>query len=283
MPKPPRSTPERPSLIDQTLDRAVLAFQAQRPDEAARIAAEVLRSARGDLRAAQLLGQALLMQGRALAAIEALGPVARRSGDPVVETLLARALADAGRGAEADDLLRKATTRRPVYPLAFVELGDRLGKAGRFDEAAAVFEAGLALAPQAQVLRVALGYLHLQRNDRVSARALFTAVRAAAPERHDALLGLADVLARDGDHAAAADLYRQALAARPLDPTTRISLGKCLLELGERGAGEAALRAAAQGGAAMLGPALAALCATPRGRVFLRPSAAARYLRGGAG
>ena len=161
MPKRPRPLPERPSLIDQTLDRAVLAFQAQRPDEAARIAAEVLRSARGNLRAAQLLGQALLMQARPLEAVEVLGPVARRSGDPGIETLLARALAEAGRGAEAQDLLRKATTRRPAYPLAFVELGDRLGKAGRFDEAAAVFEAGLALAPEAQVLRVALGYLRL--------------------------------------------------------------------------------------------------------------------------
>ena len=278
MPKRPRPLPERPSLIDQTLDRAVLAFQAQRPDEAARIAAEVLRSARGNLRAAQLLGQALLMQARPLEAVEVLGPVARRSGDPGIETLLARALAEAGRGAEAQDLLRKATTRRPAYPLAFVELGDRLGKAGRFDEAAAVFEAGLALAPEAQVLRVALGYLRLQRNDRAGARALFTAVRAAAPERHDARAGLAEVLARDGDHAAAADLYRQALAARPQDAATQISLGKCLLELDERAAGEAALRGAAQGGAAMAGPALVALCATSHGRLFLRPSAAARFL-----
>ena len=41
----------------------MLAFQAGRPDEAERIAAQVLNSARTHVRAGQILGQALLMQG----------------------------------------------------------------------------------------------------------------------------------------------------------------------------------------------------------------------------
>ncbi len=278
MPKRPPPLHDRPSTIAEALERAALAIRDQRLAEAERLAAAVLKSNPVHVPAAQLLGQALLLQGRAQDALEPLRRAARRSRDPALETLLARALSDAGQGEAALDQLRQATTRRPAYPLAFLELGDQLGKLGRLDEALAVFEAGLALSPQAAVLRVGLGYLHLARNDRASARALFLAVREAAPERQDALVALANVLALDGDDAAAAELYRQALAKRPDDAATRIGLGKCLLEMGDRDAGEAALRAAARGGAQMAGPALAALAATAHGRFFLRPSDAAKFL-----
>jgi Tfp pilus assembly protein PilF len=143
----------------------------------------------------------------------------------------------------------------------------------------AVFESGLALEPDAIILRVGLGYLHLHRNERPKARDLFLQVRAAAPERHDALVGLASVMVLDGEYAAAADLYRLALGVRPDDAVTRISLGKCLLEMGKRDAGEATLRAAARGAAQMAGPAIVALAGAPHGRFFLRPSAAAKFLR----
>jgi len=278
MSKRPPASHERPSTIHDALERAVLAVRTQRLDEAERLAGDVLKSNRGNVLAAQVLGQALLLQDRAPDAIDPLQRAARRSNDPAIETLLARALADAGRGDEALDQLRRATARRPPYPQAFLELGDQLGKAGRFDEGIAAFESGLALTPDAAVLRVGLGYLHLHRNDRARARDLFLQVRAAAPERHDAPVALANVMAMDGDYAAAAELYRQALGLRPDDAETQISLAKCLLEMGERGAGEAALRAAARGRAHMAGPAVTALAATPHGRFFLRPSAAAKFL-----
>ena len=278
MPNPPPSPRDRPSTIQEALDRAALALQAQRFDEAEHLAEGVLKSNRNNLPAARLLGQALLLQGRPEAAIEPLRRMARRSQDPAIETLLARALTDAGRRDEALGQLRQATERRPPYPLAFVELGDLLGKLGRLDEALAVFEAGLALAPDAAILRMGLGHLRLKRNDRAAARALFAQVRAAAPERHDARVALADVLVLDGDYAAAADLYRLALDMRPDDPMTRISLGKCLLEMGDRNAGEAALRAAARHGASTAALAVTALAATSHGRFFLRPSAAAKFL-----
>ncbi|THD54171.1 MAG: tetratricopeptide repeat protein [Phenylobacterium sp.] len=250
----------------------------QRFDEAERLAGNVLKSNPGNVPAAKLFGQAVLLQSRPAEAIAPLQRAARRSRDPAIETLLGRALAEAGRGAEALDQLRQTTHHRPPYPLAFVELGDELGKLGRFDEALAVFEAGLALAPDAPVLHMALGYLHLNRNHRAAARTLFQRVRAAAPERYDARVALANVMTLDGDYAGAADLYRQALEMRPEDAMTRISLGKCLLEMGERAEGEATLRAATRRGAPVTGMAIAALAATPHGRFFLRPSAAARFL-----
>jgi Tfp pilus assembly protein PilF len=125
---------------------------------------------------------------------------------------------------------------------------------------------------------VGLGYVHLNRNDRVAARDQFQQVRAAAPGRYDGMVGLANVLALDGEYAEAAALYRQALELQPDNALTRLSLGRCLLEMGERDAGETALRAAAGGSPERVWPAIVALAATPRGRVFLRPSAAARFL-----
>jgi tetratricopeptide (TPR) repeat protein len=278
MPKP--SQEGRPSAHAPALEQATAALQRQRPDEAERLASAVLRADRGNVAAAQILGTALLMQARPLEAVEALKPAARRSQQPVLETLLARALAAAGRQEDAFAALRTATERRPVYALAFLDLGVGLGEAGRCAEGIEVLEAGLALAPDADGLRVALGHLHLKRSECVQARAAFRQVHTAAPGRHDAMIGLAKVLVLDGDYAAAADLYRRALAQRPDDPATRLALGKCLLEMGQREAGEAAIRAAGRGAAPLAGMAISALAATTHGRVFLRPSAAAKFLRG---
>jgi Flp pilus assembly protein TadD len=102
---------------------------------------------------------------------------------------------------------------------------------------------------------------------------------AAAPERPDVLAALAKVMALDGDYAAAADLFRRALRLRPDDAMSRNNLGLCLLEMGEREAGEASLRAAAPGAPQMAGLAITSLAASSHGRFFLRPSAAAEFLR----
>ena len=278
MSKPPPPLSLRPATIQEALDRAVAALRAGRLEEVEQLAAGVVKSNPGHRLAGHLLGQALLMQGRPEAALVPLRRAARRCDDPVLETLLARARSETGQGQAALETLAAATGRRPAYPQAFLELGEQLGKLGRYDEAEAAFEAGLELAPDAHVLRVGLGHLLLARNARDRARALFAQVHAAAPERHDARVGLAHVLALDGDYAGAAGLYRQALALRPEEPALRIGLAKCLLEMGERAAGETVLRAAARGPSAAAGPAITALAATPRGRVFLRPSAAARFL-----
>jgi tetratricopeptide (TPR) repeat protein len=278
MSKPPRPASERPGTNHQALEQAGLALRRQQPDEAERLSAGVLKADRGNIAAAQLLATALLLQGRAEEAIGPLQRAARRSRDPAIETLLARSLAAVGRTDDALDRLRLATERRPPYPPAFLELGVGLSDLGRVDEGAAVLEGGLALMPDADGLRLGLGYLHLKRNDRSSARQTFQKVHAAAPGRPDAMVGLAQVLALDGEYSAAADLYRRAIALRPDDAAMRVGLGKCLLEMGQRVAGETTIRAAAGGSAALAGKAITALAATPHGRLFLRPSAAAKFL-----
>lgn len=265
--------------ISKTLENAVFALRTQRPQEAERLAAGVLKSNRGNALAAQVLGRALLMQNRPAEAIVALERAARRSDDPAIETELAIALAAVGRRDEALDQLRRTTARRPPFPSAFVEHGGQLAKIGRFEEAIAVLESGLALTPDVVDLRMELGFVHLKRNDRTTARAMFLQVLAAAPERHDVLPALAKVMALDGEYAAAADLFRRALGLRPDDAVTRNNLGACLLEMGERDAGEATLRAAARGAPQMAGQAITSLAAASHGRFFLQPSAVAKFLR----
>jgi tetratricopeptide (TPR) repeat protein len=276
---PPRpAAPGRPSSGNPALESAVLALRMQRPDEAERLAAGVLKSNRGNALAAQVLGRALIMQNRAAEAIDPLQRAARRSDDPATETLLATALAAVGRRDQALEQLRQAAARRPPFAPAFLEHGGLLAKLGRFDQAIAVLESGLALVPEAVDLRMELGYVHLKRNHRANARAMFLQVIAVAPQRHDAVAALAKVMALDGEYAAAADLYRRALGLRPDDAVTRNSLGMCLLEMGERTAGEASLRAAMRDAPQMAGQAITSLAAASHGRFFLRPSAAAKFL-----
>jgi tetratricopeptide (TPR) repeat protein len=276
---PSPSAPERPTSSDHTLESAVLALRMQRPNEAERLASGVLKANRGNVRAADVLARALLMQNRPAEAIVTLERAARRSDDPATKTLLAEALAAVGRSNEALDQLREATARRPPFPPAFLQYAGQLAKIGRIDEAVAVLETGLALSPDAVDLRMELGFVHVKRNNRATARAIFLQVLAAVPERYDVVPALAKVMALDGEYAAAADLYRRALALRPDDAVTRNSLGICLLEMGERDAGEASLREAMRGAPHMAGQAITSLAAASHGRFFLRPSAAAKFLR----
>jgi Tfp pilus assembly protein PilF len=278
MPKRP-SAPDRPSSSSRALESAILALRMQRPHEAEQLAAGVLTSNRGNALAAQVLGRALLMQNRAAEAIVPLERAARRSDDPAIATELAIALAATGRRDEALDQLRRTTERQPPFPPAFLEYGAQLAKIGRFDEAISVLERGLAFAPDMVDLRMELGFVHLKRNDRARARAIFLQVLAVSPERYDVLPALARVMALDGEYAAAADLFRRALGMRPDDTVTRNNFGACLLELGERDAGEASLRAAVRNAPQMAGLAITSLAAASHGRFFLRPSAVAKFLR----
>jgi predicted Zn-dependent protease len=276
--KSPGQSTRRSDALTRALDQAAHALRAGRPTEAERFAAPVLSSDPDNLLAAQVLGAALLMQGRPAEAVAPLQMAAQRSSDPSTGIYFAQALARVGRRDEALAQLRDCAARRPPFAQAFLELGDQLAEAGRYDEAAEVFGTGLSLLPDAAVLRIGLGYLHLRRDERTRARELFLEARAAAPQRRDAAIALARVLALDGEPAAAVDLFRLALASQPEDPVVRTELGKCLLDLGERDAGEAMLRSGARG-PSQWGPTLKALAAGAHGRFFLRPSAAARFLQ----
>jgi tetratricopeptide (TPR) repeat protein len=264
----------------QVLERAALALRMGRFAEAEQLAAEVLRASRTDAAAVSLLARALIAQNRGAEAIMPLEKAARRSSDPGIETLLGAALGGAGRRAEAVEQLRRTTARRPPFMPAFQELAGQLAKDGSFGEAIVVIESGLALAPQSIELQLDLARLHLHRNERGKARAILSRARDAAPGRPEILTELARVLLLDGEYPAAAEAYRQVLAHRPDDAMTRADLAACLLEMGERDAGEANLRSALRSQPQMLGRATFALVHSSHGRFFFRKSAVARFLHG---
>ncbi len=84
----------------------------------------------------------------------------------------------------------------------------------------------------------------------------------------------------EGQYAQAAELFRRALAANPDDTLARMALGKCLLETGQADAAYACLRAASAGGSEYYGKALKVLLSSGHGRFWLRPSGAAKFLKG---
>jgi tetratricopeptide (TPR) repeat protein len=263
----------------QQLERAAQALRTERFAEAEQLAAEVLRASRFDAPALSILARALIGQNRGAEAIMPLEKAARRGDDPGIETLLGAALAGAGRRTEAIEQLRRTAKRRPPFIPAFQELAGQLAKVGSVEEAIAIIESGIVLAPQNIDMKLDLARLHLQRNERGKARAILLSAHEAAPGRPEILTALARVLLLDGEYASAADTYRRALGLRPDDAMARADLAACLLEMGQRDAGEASLRSALRGRAQMLGRATYALVNSSHGRFFFRQSAVAKFLR----
>lgn len=271
------NSPLRAGVGAPLLERAAVALRMRQFAQAELLAVEILKASRTDSAAITILAHALIAQNRASEAIAPLEKAARRSEDPAIETLLGAALGGAGRRPEAIERLRRTSARRPAFPPAFQELAGQLMQVGQIDEAIAAIESGIALRPELVDLQLDLARLHL-RNDRGKARAILSKARDQAPSRTDILTELARVMLLDGDYDAAADAFRHALALQPDDAMTRADLAACLLEMGQRDAGEAALRAAARGRPQMLGRSVYALAMSSHGRFFFRPSALAKFL-----
>jgi len=274
-----RKNSQAQALQVQALQEAVHALRARQFARAEQIAASILRTSRTDRAALLILAHGLLGQQRASEAIAPLEKAVARGGDPEMETLLGAALCEARRPADGLAQLRRTAARRPPFLPAFQELAGRLAKAGQPGEAIGVIEEALALSPGSVDLRLDLGHLCAQANDRIRARANLVAAREAAPGRPDILIELAWVQFLDGEYAEAAGTYRHALGLRPDDTQTRANLAMCLLELGDRDGAEAALRTILRGRPHLLTRAAYTLAVSSHGRFFFRPSAVAKFLQ----
>ena len=183
--------------------------------------------------------------------------------------------------AEAERLAGAILKTHPGHPFASRILARARIAQDRLDEAIAALQNALQIFPAAGELRVELAELLLQRNDRAGARYLLADGLAGQPP--DAVPGMALALAQvmylEGDYEAAAEQFRRGLAHRPDDAMAHKNLGLCLLETGARGQGEASLKAAVRLAPELAGEAVVALAAASRGRFFLRPSAAAAFLK----
>ncbi len=268
------------AAVDETLQRAMSAIQSQRPEEAARLAQEVLGRNPGHPNAQHLFGYALLMQGRAEEAIVPLEKAFRALRDPAIETQLAIAFRKAGRIDDALNRLGRAVKRKPVFPAALHEFGYLLYSLGRTEEAIEVLKTGIEAAPSMPDLPIMLGWIFHGKNDSVNARAAFVRALGIAPNHPDALYGIGLLLMDAGEVQLAAEHFRAALQSNPTDEQSRLSLGACLLEMGQIGGASACLRLVTRGGPDFYGKALKTLVSSCRGKFWLQPSAAAKFFRG---
>jgi Flp pilus assembly protein TadD len=271
---------ERQRAQAEALQRGRLAIDNERPAEAEQLAGDILDANSGHLEATKILGYALLMQGRAGEAVAPLEKAARTSRDPEVETQLAIALRQAGDSDKALTWLKRAVKRTPAFAPAFHEFGFVLHSLGRSAEAIDALRQGLAAAPMMTELAVQLGFVCYAINDRANAGAAFAHALSVNPVHAEAIQGLGTVMMDGGDYRQAAELFRRALAADADDTVARIALGNCLLELGDKDGGLACLRAASVRGAEFYGKSLRVLLSSGHGRFWLRPSGAAKFLKG---
>jgi len=264
---------------DEALRRAMLALNERRSDEAERIAGDVLRRDPRHTAALYILGCAVLAQGRAKDAIAPLETAARGRHDPQIETQLAIALRQAGREEEALSRLKRVTKRHPTFVPALHEFGRLLVAVGHYDEAIEALNRAVEIAPMMPQLSVQLGYALLSRRKCAEAKVAFGRALEISPGSADALFGIAKAHRDTGEDQAAAEYLRRYLTIAPDDQGGWLHLGHCLLNLGQIEAAYDCFRTAARGDQQRYGTALASLAAARRGRFWLKPSAAARFMR----
>jgi tetratricopeptide (TPR) repeat protein len=281
--KPPRnpSADRRgPGASDLALQNAAAAIQAGRAAEAEKLAADVLKANAGSLPALQMLGTALLMQGRGEEAIAPLERATRQARDAPTEMHLAMALRQAGREQEACERFERAIKRKPPFPPAFLEFASLLSALNRYDDAIGILQHGLAIAPNFAEMSVRLGRIYAAQGRNAEARDVLARAVVLAPADPDALYALARTRQALHEFAQAAETYRRILAATPKHGPALIGLGICLIELGRTEEALGHLRVASRASARMYGEVVTALVDAGRGRFWLRPSDAARALRG---
>ncbi|MGH6670853.1 MAG: tetratricopeptide repeat protein [Xanthobacteraceae bacterium] len=267
-----------PGAAQDALQRAIMALNDRRPDEAERLAAAAAKANPRDPRTLYVLGSALLMQGRGAEAVAPLEAAARARHDGEIDTRLAMALRLAGRADDALARLKRAVKRRPPFPGAFHDLGCILGSLKRYDEAVDVFRQGLDVAPMMPELSVQLGYTLLQCRKWTEAKAAFARALDIVPALREPLLGLAKAEQELGDFAASADWLRRVLRLGS-DPAIWHQLGRCLSRIGDIDAAYDCFRHAVRAEPARFGNVLTTILKAPRGRFWLKPSAARRFLQ----
>ncbi len=264
---------------EQALRFGWAAIDERRPDEAERVARDVLSRHPQHAGALHLLGLALLIQKRPREAVGPLAEAARDTANPLLETHHALALRDVGRRDEAIDWLKRAMSRRPVFAPAFHELALILCGIRRYDDAEAVLKQGIELAPDVAELSVELGGVYIFRAEPANAKAAFARALALAPDHVRAQHGCGTALLFEGEFELAAAQFRQVIVREPGHVRARLDLAHCLLELGRFEAGVAELRTVVRSSPQHYGKALKMLASSRRGRFWLKPSMAASFLQ----
>lgn len=266
------------SAVDHTLRQAAAALQSGRTIDAERLARDARTQAPGHAGALQLHGMTLLGLGRHEDAVAPLQDAVRINPGAPAETYLAMALRGMGRTADATTLLRRAVERKPPFPNAYFELGTLLHAERKLDEAETILRQGVNLAPGVPAFPLALANVLFDRGDQENAKKAFVNALAAAPRLTSALEGLGSILMAQGTFKDAAARFRELLAIDSGNAKVRLLLASCLLELGQAEESRTILTNVVAASPELFGQALKAQTETGRGRLWLKPSVAARFL-----
>jgi len=177
-------------------------------------------------------GRMLLAQGKAAEAIPLLENAAGEDpGNAEVRQLLGRALWDTG---DREGAVRHYAEAARLAPAAYgVSYAQALEASGRFDDAAAEFEAALAAQPGSPVAQEGLGRVYYRKGDYAKALPLLEGL--AAQTRDPVVLQqLAYAAEKTGDRERAIATYRDVLAVEPRAVVARGLLAESLMAAGRK-------------------------------------------------
>ena len=155
--------------------------------------------------------------GRKEEAIEALRGALRESPDNVdaMRCLAHIYIQDKERMADAEALLRNATSLAPDYSAAWMLLGNLLHELGRHAESVLAFSRVTELEPRNASGWIALGNARAFAGDIEQSREAYARAVILDPKAPGAQMGLGHVLKTLGDQAGSLRAYRAAIAAKP--------------------------------------------------------------------
>jgi Flp pilus assembly protein TadD len=177
--------------------------------------------------------------------IEALREAVRLNpADPLPRADLGRALAAAGRHAEAAGEFRQAVRLDPAHPAYRADLGRALAAAGRHAEAEAEFREAVRLGPDDPGYRAEFGRALAAAGRHAEAEAEFREAVRLDPAGHAYQAGLGGALAALDRYAKAEPAFREAVRLEPGNPAYQAGLGRALTAMGRYAEAEPALREA---------------------------------------
>ncbi|MDX1502998.1 MAG: sulfatase-like hydrolase/transferase [Thermoanaerobaculia bacterium] len=233
--------PKRLVHLDRKMHRVIDLYQRGRLDEAARTTREVLAE-RPEMRIAHYyLAQVLLQRGDLAGALEAMFAArARNAASPALLRQLGLSLAEAGRAAEAVEVLEPLAGEDD--PQLLQTLGVVYSEAGRQADARRVLERAAALAPSDPVIHESLALVALRREEWTAARAAARRALDLNPELPLAWNYLGTALYNLGEKRDALAALRKAAGRDPRDFDVLYNAAVVAMELGELEAARGALR-----------------------------------------
>ena len=220
--------------LDQSVHRAVEAFNAGRVEEAEQIYRHII-TARPDMAIAyRHLAFIEARRGHLGGAIDLLqGAVRAGVTDPRVLTLLGEYLADSGRVDQGIRVLEPLASDPRADADTLNTLGIAYAQARRADDARRAFERVLAINPNSSVPLENLGMLSLERGDLRTARAYYERAVAVDSRSSRAYGGLGVVALRSGDRDEAVAVWKTAVGLDPTNLEALYNLGTTLARNGQ--------------------------------------------------